>query len=141
MYICVDVCIFISISIYRTGGSQLCPMASVGSPECFCTLGIHSKAVWGGFLGVCLRMTLFESVVALVALYACSTWTLTKQQEMALRPVQRRMLRKMFARSWFQPDSTGQAWPDYIREATAEAVSVFAPHSGKSWVQAYRARK
>ena len=118
----------------------------------FCELRRRMASAWAAFAKykseLCSkkiapreRVRLFESVVAPVALYACSTWTLTKQQEMALRTVQRRMLRKMFARSRFQPDSTGQAWPDYIKEATAEAESVFAGHSGKCWVQEYRARK
>ena len=87
------------------------------------------------------RIRLFDAVVSPVALYACCTWSLTKEQERLLKTVQRRMLRKMLARQRWHPALAHMEWPEYVQQVTHDVERIYEQHKGRTWVSEYRRRK
>ena len=84
-----------------------------------------------------LKARLLEAVVTPVALYGCSSWTLTSKMESQLRTTKRRMLRTMscFRR---RPEET---WVEHIQRTTVEVESRMANLNFNCWVLAYRRLK
>ena len=83
------------------------------------------------------RIQLFDACVVPCALYACGTWTMTKEREQVLTRTRRRMLRWMVC----TPRPSDESWVDYIIRWTHRAEDLAEQHGSTDWVTTQRRRK
>ena len=87
-------------------------------------------------MGICV-INLWSSFVTPSVLYGCSSWTLTKEQEMQLKRVQRRMLRWMVCIKR-KPE---EDWVSYVKRSTYASEEIACKYGCKPWLQLYMHRK
>ena len=83
------------------------------------------------------RIKLFECTVTPCMLYACGSWTLTKDMERKLSTTKRRMLRWIVG----VPRLPQEQWTEYIQRATHRIEDLSRQHGATDWVLLQRTRK
>ena len=83
------------------------------------------------------RMKLFGAVVTPSVLYASGTWTMTIENERALRTAQRRMMRWIVQVGRLHDEE----WVDYITRSTRRSIQLASACGVEDWIEIQRCRK
>ena len=94
---------------------------------------IHSLSViWKSDLTDKMKRSFFQAAVALILLYGCTTWTLTKLMEKKLDGNNTRMLRAILNKSWRQHPTKQQLY-GHLTPNTKAIPDRRTRHAGHCW--------